>query len=446
MQGRLKILVACFPADGHFKPLTGIAKYLDACGHDVRWYASKEYTNDIAGLGMKHYPFRIAKDLHISYMEAHYPERAKIKNPVRKLNFDMIHVFVERGEEYMKDIDEIRQNFPPDIVICDIAFPGIPYIKDCMKLPVIAVSVFPFPGSSCDLPPYGLGLTPANTSAGKIFHKGLRWLSRKILFRKADSAMRKALEKYSIAHNNTGIFDIGYKKSDIVLQSGCPSFDYKRSDLDKRVRFIGAVLPYRKSNQVTSWFDKRLEGYKIVVLVTQGTVEKDPSKLIIPTLEAFKDDEDVLVVCTTGNANTEALRAKYNTPNIIIEDFIPFENIMPYTNVFITNGGYGGVLLGIEHKMPMVVAGVHEGKNEICARVGYFKYGINLKTERPGAARIKEAVKEIFENPVYKANVVRLAQELNSYATDALVEKYIDELINNRSPKCRQSLLPETVY
>ncbi len=56
---------------------------------------------------------------------------------------------------------------------------------------------------------------------------------------------------------------------------------------------------------------------------------------------------------------------------------------MPYPDVYITNEGYGGVMLAIENKLPMVLAGVHEGKNEINARIGYFKLGINLRTETP---------------------------------------------------------------
>lgn len=44
----------------------------------------------------------------------------------------------------------------------------------------------------------------------------------------------------------------------------------------------------------------------------------------------------------------------------------------------------------IVNKLPMVVAGIHEGKNEICARVGYFKLGINLRTENPKPEKIKK--------------------------------------------------------
>jgi hypothetical protein len=38
--------------------------------------------------------------------------------------------------------------------------------------------------------------------------------------------------------------------------------------------------------------------------------------------------------------------------------------------------------------------GVHEGKNEIAARIGYFKLGINLKTGTPTATQIRKSVEE----------------------------------------------------
>ena len=126
----------------------------------------------------------------------------------------------------------------------------------------------------------------------------------------------------------------------------------------------------------------RLDGSKKAVLVSQGTFEPDHSKLIHPTLEALKDS-DYLVLVATGFHHTETLRKKYLHHNVIIEDFIDFDEVMPKCDVYVTNGGYGGVLLSIDHALPMVCAGINEGKNEICTRIGYFKIGINLKTETP---------------------------------------------------------------
>ena len=82
--------------------------------------------------------------------------------------------------------------------------------------------------------------------------------------------------------------------------------------------------------------------------------------------------------------------------------------------MYITNGGYDGVMLGIENKLPLVVAGVHEGKNEICARIGYFKYGINLKTETPKPQQWRKAVEEVISNPVYKQNIEQLGEDLQN--------------------------------
>ena len=108
---------------------------------------------------------------------------------------------------------------------------------------------------------------------------------------------------------------------------------------------------------------------------------------------------------------------------------------MPYANVYITNGGYGGVMLGIENELPMVVAGVHEGKNEICARVGYFNLGINLGTEKPTPIKVKKAVEKILADTKYKANVERLSKEFNRYNPGELSASHIATLLDQTQKK-----------
>jgi UDP:flavonoid glycosyltransferase YjiC (YdhE family) len=77
-----------------------------------------------------------------------------------------------------------------------------------------------------------------------------------------------------------------------------------------------------------------------------------------------------------------------------------------------------------------VVAGVHEGKNEICARIGYFKLGINLKTERPTPAQIKKAAEKILSSSVYTKNVQRLSKEFRQYHPGELSASYISALLH----------------
>ena len=113
-------------------------------------------------------------------------------------------------------------------------------------------------------------------------------------------------------------------------------------------------------------------------------------------------------------------------------DFIPFNEVMPYCHVYVTNGGYGGVMLGINNNLPMVVAGVHEGKNEINARIGYFGLGVNLRTETPIPRQIKAGVEAVIANKSFRKNVAMLKDELSMYNPQQLIEKYVYEVTGKK--------------
>jgi MGT family glycosyltransferase len=429
IQPGTKILFANVPADGHFNPLTGLAAHLKSIGCDVRWYTSKKYAEKINRLGIPFYSLDKAVDISGNDdLEQIFPERKKYKSQVAKLKFDMINAFILRSTEYYEDIQAIYKEFEFQLMIADITFGAIPFVKEKMDIPVIAISVVPLPETSKDLPPSGLGLTPSSSFFGKVKQSVLRLVADTLLFAKPTKVMRKILTQHGIDPGTANIFDILIQKSTIVLQSGTPGFEYKRSDISDHIYFAGPLLPYTKKKDGQGWYNEKLRQYDKVILVTQGTVEKDINKLIIPTLEAFKNS-DCLVIVTTGGSGTEELRQKYSYPNIIIEDFIPFDDIMPYADVYVSNGGYGGVLLSIKNQLPMVVAGVHEGKNEINARVGYFGLGINLKTEKPSVLQLRKSVEEILSNGAYSRNIKILSQEFDTFNPNDICVRQVSRLL-----------------
>lgn len=423
-----KFLFANFPADGHFNPLTGLAVYLKEAGADVRWYSSRNYTAKLKKLHIHHYPFEKAVDVTGNDFDKAFPGRTSKKTAIGKLKFDIIHAFILRAPEYYADIIDIYREFRFDMLVADCAFTGIPFVKDLMHVPVVSIGVLPLTENSSDLPPAGLGMTPSTTLFGKIKQDFLRWFSDFMLFREPNRVMHLLFDKYGIAHHKESLFDMIIRKSDLLLQSGTPGFEYSRSDMSRNIHFIGALLPNSSAEIRQPWFDKRLNEYERVFLVTQGTVEKDVEKLLVPALEAFKDSSSLLI-CTTGGSRTQELRARFPQQNLIIEDFIPFGDVMPYADAYITNGGYGGVMLGIENNLPLVVAGVHEGKNEINARVGYFKLGINLRTEKPKPSQIQKAAQEVIGNPLYRKNAEKLAAEFRQYQPCELFAEYAAGLL-----------------
>lgn len=429
-----KILFATTPAAGHFNPLTGLAKYLKEAGNDVRWYTTSDFEENISEMAIPHYPFKKALNVNFNNLDAFFPERATLKSPVAKMNFDMINLFGNRAKEYFADMQEIFKSFPYDLVICDNTFSVVPLIKEVLHIPVVVVGVMPLAETSGELGPYGLGILPASNFASRFKNRIMRFMLTNVLAKKSIRSFAAILKPYHITGTNTTLLNLLVKKADLLLQIGTQSFEYERSDLGRNVRFIGALPAVAKKQTAEKWYDERLQRYTTIILVTQGTVEKNLENLIIPTIEAFKGTEN-LVIVTTGSNQTRELRLKYNYDNIIIEDFIDYDDIMPHVSVYVTNGGYGGVIQSLKYKLPIVAAGVFEGKSETCAHIGFFNYGIDLKTETPSAAVVQKAVEEVLNNPVYSTNVNRLSQEFANINSEELCAMHISRVLDARRRK-----------
>ena len=93
------------------------------------------------------YRFGKAMDVVSDELDSAFPERNKIKSQIGKLNFDLEYFFIKSGPEYFKDIQEIHKNFAFDLLIADVAFTGSVFVKELMKIPVIAIGVMPFNGN-----------------------------------------------------------------------------------------------------------------------------------------------------------------------------------------------------------------------------------------------------------------------------------------------------------
>ena len=424
-----RILFATMPMDGHLNPLTGLAVHLKSLGHDVRWYTGPSYADKIRKLGITYYPYQQAKEINQLNLDVALPERQHIKGTIARLRFDLNNVFLLRAPEFVTDLKAIYADFPFDLLVCDCLFTGGPFIKQLLSVPVVSVGVVPLAETSKALPPSGLGMEPSTDFFGRQKQNFLRYVVRNHLLKACTDLYNRLLVNHGLPPTKEFVFDAFFHEPAVYLQSGTPGFEYSRPDLSPNIRFVGPLLPYNQGVRHPFRQVALAKQYQRVVLVTQGTVERDPAKIIIPTLEAFKNNDQTLVIATTGGSQTEELRVRYPQQNFIIEDFIDFNSVMPHAHVYVTNAGYGGVMLALQNELPMVAAGVHEGKNEIAARIGYFNVGVNLKTETPTSAQIRQSVERVLRNPQYKRNAQRLGAEFQQYEPNRLCETYITELL-----------------
>lgn len=420
----MKILFATMPFDGHFNPLTGVAMHLKAAGHDVRWYAGPSYAAKLARLGIPHLPFQRATEINQQNIGELFPERAKLRGPAL-IRFDGKHIFVGNTENFFEDVREIDASFPFDALFCDAAFYTMKLIKEKLGKRVCAFGVGPSLETAKDVPPNFAGLKPAKTTMGRLVHQGMRAMMERMVMSELKGIYNGTLAAHGLSPIEGSLFDVSYRSPDVLFQSGVPGFAYPRRDPNPKVKFVGPLLPYKVGIATAFSHPEKLEKYKRVILVSQGTVDnKDPGKLIVPALEALKDSGALLIVAT-GYSKTEELRKSYPQDNIIIEDFVDFDFILDHTDLFICNGGYGSTMLSLSNGVPVLAAGIREGKNDVNAHVDYFGVGIDLRTESPKPADIRRAAERMLSEPRLKQNVARLRAEFSGYHPNELIDAYL---------------------
>jgi UDP:flavonoid glycosyltransferase YjiC (YdhE family) len=123
--------------------------------------------------------------------------------------------------------------------------------------------------------------------------------------------------------------------------------------------------------------------------------------------------------------------------NARVERFVPFKPLMPMVDVYVTNGGFGGVQFALSNGVPLVAGGKTEDKAEIANRVAYSGCGINLKTATPSAQQVGDAVRTVLNDPTYREGARRIQAELA--AKDAATEAatLLERLAEIKAPVLR---------
>ena len=172
------------------------------------------------------------------------------------------------------------------------------------------------------------------------------------------------------------------------------------------------------------WSD--LDGSRPVVHVTQGTIaNNDLTELVLPTVHGLADADVLVVVATGGRPVSELGKLPANAR---AAEFLPYSELFAHTDVFVTNGGYGGVQFALAHGVPVVVAPGKEDKVEVAARVGWSGTGVNLRRQRPTTRQIRRTVDRVLREPRFRTSATRMAVEMAQARGAAGFAAVVDEV------------------
>jgi UDP:flavonoid glycosyltransferase YjiC (YdhE family) len=420
-------LIAAVPIHGHVVPLLPIAAHLVARGDTVRFLTGSRFAAAVSATGATHVALPPDADFDDRDLVARFPEREGM-SPLAAIAFDIEHVFVRPGEGQYAAVQELLAAAEADAVIVDPLFLAGALLAELpaeQRPPVLVAGVVPLALPSRDLAPFGLGVPPLAGVPGRLRNGVLRAVNARVL--RGAEAAGTAIMRRTLGRDGSGSLMDWLTRADAVLQLSVPSFEYPRPERTTRLEFTGMVTTSSSLEHPRPAWWPDLDGSRPVVHVTQGTIANgDLSELILPTVHGLAD-EDVLVVVATGGRPVADLGPL--PANARAAEFLPYGELFSRTDVFVTNGGYGGVQFALAHGVPVVVAPGKEDKVEVAARVVWSGTGVNLRRQRPSGARVRHGVRRVLSDPGFRAAAARVAAELAAAPGAAGFAAVIDDVV-----------------
>lgn len=418
------ILVASIPAHGHITPLLSVAGYFINRGDDVRFISGSRYADKVAATGATFVPLPAEADFDDQNLLASFPERAKLKG-VKAVAFDLENFFVRPAGAQYQTLAAALAAHPADVVLAEQSFLGAAFLVGHprpARPAIVMCSVIPLPIDSRDTAPFGMGLAPARL-LNRERNAALALISRRMLKRPHQLLNDLHRRVHGTAMPGT-LTDWG-RRAEALVQFSVAAFEYPRSDMPTNLHYIGPVSPVGSPVPLPDWWAD-LDGSRPVVHVTQGTAANiDYEQAIAPTLRALAD-EDVLVVVATGNRPLDGLPPL--PANARAAMYLPYDELLPRTSVYVTNGGYGGVQCALRYGVPIVATGGKEDKPEVGARVAWSGVGRRIRSEHPSPRALRRNILAVLSEPRYRQASRRIAAEIAAAPGFAGLADIVDRL------------------
>lgn len=454
----LSVLVVCHTLSGHLVPLVRIADGLVKRGWKVSFLGPTSHRPRIEAAGVSFFPLTGDADLDDrlyydeprvpGYNDLHWVERGKID-----LQLQCLEPLGTQWENFKSTLVELHKRDPQGqvVVVAEAFFFGIMPLKYGAPLPAgvrtprsICVSITVPAIRSVDLPPF-VHPSPFDQSPAGRERNTQIWHRRAERTKPLTDLLDKKLMEAG-ATRGVGeplLAGANYTCHDAILQMGVPGFEYPRCDWPPTFKFAGLVqgtsrpesapdpaFPWWNELKANSSLSRDSTERRKVILVAQGTVEINPNDLIIPTIQAFADREDVLVVAVLGWKDAKLSDFIQVPANARVADYLAYDTALEQCDVWVNNAGFGAVNHGIAHGVPMVVAGEGMDKTENARRVAWSKIGVDLCTAKPSAEQVRNGVEAIFRDDGFSMCIARLQRQSDELDCITMVTDELMKLVD----------------
>ncbi len=415
------ILVTTIPMFGHIYPMIPIVKELLKRGHNIKWIIEKKFKDEIEEDPII-YKYMDENKFSIFVNKSqlgHKPidfSLINIFNNYDKLKTQIKYTFYDYTLLQIPIIKDSMKDFTPSIILTDCIYIASLLIAKEKKIPCVVLGIIPYTAKSKNTAPYGIGWRPTNNIISHHRNYFMHFIVKSIYLnnffsyiKNKENEIIRLLSSFRIeVLSKESFFDTFTNLCDLYIQASIEELEYDRENLDSKFHFIGpSIYKPKKISSNHKQLINTIKSKKPLIFVTQGSVDNDNPNLLISCFEAFKNKKEITLVMDVPKKHQPDFCD--NCPkNIEVTNELPYHYIIPHIDIFITNGGFGGVQLALSHGIPIIVAGRTDDKGEVAARIAWSKCGINLKTSNPSSRKIRKATKKILNKSIYKLEAEKI--------------------------------------
>jgi hypothetical protein len=349
------ILITATTQWSHVEKVAAIAMELATLGYPITFLTGRIFEKEISNLhrNIKFVPFLGLDD---KMSDSDIAEYMAIPNGPEKELFIMKKVLVDgmpsQHESIQAELKSLRQKWGKDRPLLSIFdqtvsgnYPiifGAPGLKADAN---IGISLAPLTLESNDTFPFRTGKVPhTGPDATQVHKKAYEEYYASYYVKELNEAWWAKLRSMgAVQPSYPGIMEGINLAPEYLLALGIPEFEFPRSDIRSNVQYFGALKKSgvklddeEKETVLPSWWSDiekaKKEGKKIVA-VSQGTVEGDLTDLVLPTIEALQDEENILLIATTVLVDPKDVEGLVVPTNTRVEKFVSYDLLLPLVSL-----------------------------------------------------------------------------------------------------------------
>ena len=425
-----KFLMTVWPLAGHFFPNLAIARSLVDAGHEVAFYSGQRAEGSIRAEGFRFFGFQ---RLESEWLDGIVYRASSFKTGSLRYLVEQRNRYREwitgRLHEQVEDLTEVLDSWAPDVIVCDPLM-WAPYVvlRELRRVKVAIFAYVPFSLiPSPDIAPLGLGLRPPRDLQSR-----LQTLASRRLVHRMTAGVREAANR---VRNSYGLKRLVESVSeyagsmDLYLIAGTPELDYNRSISTPAVHYVGPCLWSKPSELPAPEWITGLRRDQPVVHVTEGTVHVDAPVVLNAAARGLANLNMQVVMATGSHRRPEDLGLQHLAPNVRVESWIPYDYLLPRTDLVVTTAGAGTVLAALAMGIPLVVIPTEWDKPEVARRVADAGAALFLKPSQCTPQRLRAAVETVLGDVSFRRNAERLRASFARYGGPKQVAELLTQIV-----------------